>query len=374
MIKVCHMTSVHPRYDIRIFRKECVSLMNHGYDVTLLVVDDLPYEELNNIKIIPIKFHPKNRIGRIIGITKVMLKAALKVDAEIYHFHDPELIRIGLILKKHGKKVIFDSHECYVEQIKEKKYIPLIFRKIVSYMYLKYEEYALKKIDAVIFPATLNGKNIFEKKCKESYVINNLPLLSEFYDEYNKSTLKKNQICHVGSLSYNRGVSFQIEAVSEIDVILVLAGNYISKDYENEIIRQKGYKNVDYKGICDRKEIINILNESKIGLATILNVGQYNKFDNLATKVYEYMAMGLPVIITDSDYARKVNETFNCFFLVDPKNPKEIKEKIKYLISNSEIAKRMGENGRKAILERYNWEKEECVLLRLYSKLQIIKE
>ena len=76
MIKVCHMTTVHDRYDSRILKKECVSLANAGYDVTLLVADNLPDESFKNVKISSIDFSPKNRFDRIFNSKKQMLKKA----------------------------------------------------------------------------------------------------------------------------------------------------------------------------------------------------------------------------------------------------------------------------------------------------------
>ena len=68
--KVCHITSAHKRYDVRIFFKQCKSLAKHGYDVTLLVSDEKENEEIDGVKIISIKFKPKNRIDRFINVRK----------------------------------------------------------------------------------------------------------------------------------------------------------------------------------------------------------------------------------------------------------------------------------------------------------------
>lgn len=134
-VKVCHVTSVHPRYDTRIFIKECTSLTNAGYDVTLLVADGKPDEVKNGVKIISVSDIPKSRFHRIIKSSNVMYKKALKVDAEIYHLHDPELLSLARKLKKAGKKVVFDSHENYPAQIKVKGYIPYILRSAISSLY-----------------------------------------------------------------------------------------------------------------------------------------------------------------------------------------------------------------------------------------------
>lgn len=119
MIKLCHLTSVHSRFDIRIFHKECASLARKGFMVNLVVADGKG-DEVNNGVAIHDVGSSNGRFDRMRRAPNRVLKKALSLDAEIYHFHDPELIPVGLGLKRHGKKVVFDVHEDYVSQIREK--------------------------------------------------------------------------------------------------------------------------------------------------------------------------------------------------------------------------------------------------------------
>jgi hypothetical protein len=111
-IKVCHLTSVHPIDDVRIFHKECISLAKNGYDVTLIACGEREYEEIKNgVKCISLYVPVKNRLERMIKRPKAIYKKALEIDTYIYHFHDPELLPLGKKLKRKGKKVIYDAHK-----------------------------------------------------------------------------------------------------------------------------------------------------------------------------------------------------------------------------------------------------------------------
>ena len=157
------MTSAHPRYDQRILYRECVSLQKEGYHVTLIVNDEKENEKFKNINIKSTKHdYTVSRWKRMIFGTYHVYKLALKEDADIYHFHDPELLPFAIKLKKKNKVVIFDSHENYYDRIQYKYYIPQHIRKIAAKLYSFYENRVLKKNDGVIFPTLINGKNILK--------------------------------------------------------------------------------------------------------------------------------------------------------------------------------------------------------------------
>ena len=113
--KVCILTSVHPPFDIRIFHKEAKSLARAGYDITLIAQHDKE-EIVEGIRIVSLP-KPKNRIDRMTRTVWSAYRKAIKIDADIYHFHDSELIPIGLLLKLRGKRVIYDVHEDFPASI-----------------------------------------------------------------------------------------------------------------------------------------------------------------------------------------------------------------------------------------------------------------
>lgn len=363
---VCHITSAHRKEDDRIYLKECVSLANSGYE-TYLVQRGNSYKK-NGVNIIGFGNASPSRLKRMFKDTRRAYKIALELNCDIYHIHDPELLPYALKLKRKGKTVIFDSHEIYSEHIKAKKYLHGA-SYIISKIYNFYESFVLKRIDAVISVCTVNGKDYFKGKCPNTCIIRNLPILEEFYEHFNNNLEKSNNVCYVGGLTEIRGIKNDIIASSRCNVNLILAGEFDSNEFKDLVQSMPEYSCVDYRGFVDRNEVRKIISECKVGLATMLNKGDYWKTDSYGIKVYEYMSMGVPVIRQNSEFDIKMMEKYKFGLCVDPENVDEIARAIKYIIENPDEARKMGENGRKAIREEFNWQIEKEKLIKLYSKL-----
>ncbi len=369
--KVCHMTSGHPAEDQRIFHKECVSLAKAGYGV-YLVQQGGSYEK-NGVHIVGFGEMPKSRLKRMAQTARRVYRAALAVDADIYHFHEPELLPYGLKLKKRGKKVIFDSHELYVQQIRAKEYLPGWSRALIAGAYGVYERHVLRTIDGVIFPCKIEGRNPFEGRCRRAALINNVPRLDEFYDRYSEAVPKRERsIVYVGGLTHNRGVTHLVKSAAKAGCTAWLGGTFSPASYQAEMESLPEYSHVRYLGQLSRSQVAETLQSCQIGMAALLNVGQYGKLGTLATKVYEYMSLGLPVVLSSTPYNTEAVERCRFGICADPEDTESIAAAITYLLDHPEEARRMGENGRKAVKEEFNWGVEEKKLLALYE--DILKE
>lgn len=368
MVKVCHLTSGHSSTDVRIFERQCTSLAKAGYD-TYLVAQGDTYTK-NGVHIVGVPKSTGGRLGRIIKGSRAVYSKALEIDADIYQLHDPELLMYALKLKSRGKRVIFDSHEFYGMQIREKTYIPKIIRNLTASLYMLYEKYVNQRIDATIEVCTLMGKDYFEGRCHRRVFVNNVCRLDEFQPSSKIPFEQRKSIVCIGKLSPSRGITHLIKGVAKTKATLILGGNFISKEYQAELRAMPEYSCVDYRGFITPQQAAEALDGCLVGMATLLHVGQYPKIDTLPTKVYEYMAMGLPVIISDSPYAVKMINKYKFGIAVDPSNPDQIAEAINYLVDHPEKASEMGQNGRRAAVEEFNWGIEEKNLFELYQDLE----
>ena len=373
MTKVCHMTSAHQPEDERIFFKEAVSLAKNGYE-TYLVCRGEHYEK-NGVHIVGVGQPAGGRFSRMTTFARRIYQVALELDAEIYHFHDPELLPYGLKKKKKGKQVIFDSHEKYSDQILTKKYLPGPVAKLIGKLYEQYENFVLRRLDAAIFPCTLNGQNPFEGKCRRSEIIANHPIFSEFYDKYRTDWPKNEKsVCYVGGLTENRGITNSMEGAYQAHATLYLAGRFSPADYQQQLMEKEAYQCIAYQGFLSREKVADLIASCNIGLYLLKDVGQYLKLETMGIKVYEYMSMGLPVIMSHSPYNDWLAEQYQFAICVDPENVQEIADTIRYLLGHPDEARRMGECGRRAIKQYFNWDVEEKKLLTLYDTLVSSKE
>ena len=128
-----------------------------------------------------------------------------------------------------------------------------------------------------------------------------------------------------------------------------------------------GWQRVNALGFLDRAGVRDVLGRSMAGLVTLHPVINY--IDALPVKMFEYMSAGIPVIASDFPLWREIIAGNDCGLLVDPLNPAAIAEAIDTLVSNPTMAQRMGENGRRAVEERYNWGIEEQKLMAFYERI-----
>lgn len=362
---IVQMTSVHKRYDTRIFLKQCQSLVSLGARVVLIVADGLGDESNKGVEIVDVG-KPSGRINRMSRTTFRVFQKALEFDADVYQIHDPELLPMALRLKARGKKVIFDSHEDVPLQILSKPYMNPLSRALVSWVYAMIERFAVSRLSFVI-AATPSIKSKFRAMGCPVEDVNNYPLLNELMVKTSEASAKKRQIAYVGGFSEIRGIIPLVRALElvEPDVELVIAGECSEPKTKALLETLPGWRHVTLLGFVGREQVADLLAQSVAGMVTFLAAP--NHVEAQPNKLFEYMSAGVPVIGSNFPLWSEVIEANRCGLCVDPSDPKEIAAAIQYLLNNTDVMSEMGDNGGRMVVERYNWEMERAKLVRVYE-------
>lgn len=365
--KCVQLTSMHPVFDTRIFVKQCRTLAEAGYDVVLIAAHDRD-ECVDQVQIRAV---PKNASrGRrgLITLPRLFWRA-LRESGDVYHFHDPELIPIGLLLKLCGKTVVYDVHEDYPRAVLIKRWLPSAIRRLVSVAFSGVELVAGWCFDGVVavtqtiadrFPA---GKTI---------VVQNYPRLDEFCEiPVRRPYHERDQVvAYVGAISEERGIREMVDALPLVaetrSLRMTVAGEFSERDVKHAVQQKPGWSHVEHLGWCGRTQVQDVLNRARIGLVTLHPTPSYRVCNPV--KLYEYMAAGLPVVASDFPMWRQVVSEAECGLLVDPLNAEDIAQAVKWLLDNPLEAERMGQRGHQAVTQQLNWCQEADKLLDMYAR------
>jgi glycosyltransferase involved in cell wall biosynthesis len=365
--KATHLSSVHPLDDVRIQPKECKALVDAGFEVSL-VIPTSSDQVLDGVKIrsVPVPRSRRERLGATIW---KVYRAALAERADVYHFHDPELIPIGVLLKLRGAKVIYDVHEDVPRQILDKQWLPARTRRAISLMTALLERFVARMLDGIVTATPSIGKRFPPKK---TVAVQNFPRLSEFgptegalaYSERASTVL---YVGRVSDVSGTRELIQGMNRVSRRDARLTIAGICRPASLEAELRASPGWTRVDFLGWKERQAVALLMGRSRVGVVTYLPLP--NHLEAQPTKLFEYMAAGLPVIASDFAWWRELLAPVGCSLFVDPQDPDAIANAIDWVLSNPTEAEAMGRRGQAAVRERLNWEAQARLLAAFYERL-----
>ncbi len=402
-MKICHITSIHSPIDVRIFLKEATSLAAHGYDVHLVAPGsssvatdpskDNDTDQANDVyhfhsseppsqEIFEeqgVTFHNVERAsgGRLARMTRTtwsVYRSAQAVDADLYHFHDPELIPIGLLLKAQGRHVVRDVHENLPEQILSKHWVPTWLRRSLATISRSVEAFSAHFFDGIIAATPAIGRRFPSGK---TAVVQNFPLQSELtvvapipYED------RPGWITFVGGISEIRGIYEMLKAIDILDCSggsenqvpqLRLAGAFRSSELELEAMQMPGWKRTKFLGWQSRQDMADLLARSRMGL--VLYHPMPNHVDAQPNKLFEYMSAGVPIVASDFPLWREIVENERCGIMVDPLNPAAIAEAMQWIFDHPQEAAKMGERGQRAVATTYNWESQVAGLFTLYADI-----
>ena len=371
--KVCIVAPIHIWNDVRVFKKQAVSLENSGYEVCL--VARMPKEQdgltVKNIKLIRSKLSDKGKISRILLIYKVFFQA-LSCRSDIYHLHNPNTIPIAFLLRLFGKKVIYDTHEDFSQRLLFRDWIPNNLKKISCHIVSILEAITAKVSNGAIGTQSAVVRRLGNK----AILIGNQPRFNESLlkevDKIKHSLKYDNSVfrlVYLGSINSSRGISDIVNALELINnkspVRLWLLGE-IGNDYLQELKALQGWNYVDYLGCLEQELAFSYVSMSDLGVIYIHDVGDHAFTD--PNKLYEYMTFGKPFIASDFNHWKEKLLGFEAGSFITPNCPGLFADKVIELIGKPNLRKTMGETGLQYVSQN-NWDIEFKKLKKLYSEI-----
>jgi glycosyltransferase involved in cell wall biosynthesis len=364
--KIRHVTTVHTIRDPRIFHKQCRSLAALGYDVALIACHDRR-EVIDGVLIVPLD-RPRGRLDRMLRVAWNAYRAAMSERADVYHLHDPELLWVGVLLRLSGRRVIYDVHEDVPKQIMSKHWIPRRARRLVARAFARVEQLCARVVDGIV-AATPSIAQKFPGGT--TVVVQNFPeaAFARADDGAGPPAERTDAFVYTGGLMEIQGVREMAEAFAMLPdgMTGTIAGTFHPQELQAEIAALPGWRRVRFLGQVPRAEILHAMDRARAGI--VVNHPTPNYLDAYSTKMFEYMARGLPVVCSNFPLWAEIVGGAECGIPVDPRNATEIAGAIRSLNEDPALARRLGENGRRAVAERYNWEAELGKLEGLYRQV-----
>lgn len=358
------MTTVHSVEDTRVFHKQCRSLAAMGHDVMLVAARPVN-ETRDGVRIIGVG-EPGSRLGRILGSTWRVMKTALAQKPDVFQFHDPELIPVGLMLRFLGRRVVYDIHEDYVTSILQKRYLPGPVRKVVSMLFDGVERLASRAFVCLL------AERYYEDRFPHGHHILNYPLTDALPLDADIAPSTR-RLIYTGGQSYVRGARIHANLVNLLDDVEVHAIGRCEPGVADAMRGVAGGNGdrliIEGDGVhVPFQEILRRYREERWGAALALFPPTPHYLRKELTKFYEYMGAGLPIVCSDFPVWKDLIEGIGCGVCVDPEDDQAVATAVEQVLADPEEARRMGERGRAAVRDRFNWDGEAAKLENIYRR------
>ncbi len=370
-MKIVHATSVHRWNDVRIYHKMCRSLVSAGHEVHLVAAAPVegPRPTSSDGVILHFIERGRGRIGRVLGTARSVVATALGLAPDIVHFHDPELLPyFAATESRYNSRVVYDVHEDHRVSVVDRSWAPPGLRRALGWGVGFAEDRCSRRFAAIV-AATPRIASRFAKHRQVGLVQNFPEIESAPSPESQHLSRVAGRFVYIGGLSAGRCVEEMIDSVGEAGhpASLELAGPWESAKLAEGCRARPGWRRVVEHGFLGRPEVFRLMATAVAGL--VLFRPLRNHVEAQPNKLFEYMLAGLPVIASDFPLWRSLIEPGRLGLLVNPESVSEIAGAMEWVMAHPEQAAEMGQRGRAAVLERYNWAGELKSLLEVYQRL-----
>lgn len=366
MARVVHLSTVHHDWDNRIINKECRALAQAGIDTHLVI--SAPEDRLTHgVHVHAIR--KRGRLGRLLGSQREAWLKLAELKPDLLHIHDPELIPLAIWWGRlHRRPVIYDAHEDLVKQLQTKPWVRgrkgQVVRGVARWLLLLADQGCDAIVAATTPIAGTFRRHRIGRGDRPVVVVQNLPWAGDFPDA---DVVNNGRVAvYTGDLSEERGFTTMVDATSRVPgASLLLAGRALGTVGTDE--RLTASEVVDYRGLVQPSQLAEIIGQARVGLVCLKRLPNYE--NSLPTKVFEYMASGVPFLATDFPAWKELFGGYDAGVFVNTDDPAAVASALSELINDPGRCAELGANGRRAVQERFGFENEAAKLVNLVRTL-----
>lgn len=367
--RILHLTTAHQADDVRIYERECRSLAACGrYEVYLAAPGTMPRG--GGITQIPLAPAPSNRLRRFVAGPRKASALSRTVAADLWHFHDPELLPVALKLALAGESVIWDAHEDYVGQLtgsEAKSWVPKFARGAVR----AGTRALLSLIDkhaAGIIAATPAIASHYSNH--RTAVVGNEARLELF--EHCRPTFSSQQVLFTGSPGPGHLFLDAVEAIAGLpNVRLAVAGRDPDPAVWAQAKATLGNR-LTHLGWLDRAGLAGAIGSSALGLATYSDIPVHAT--NSPNKLFEFAAAGLPVVATPTESNKRYVGDNGTGVVAGGFSSSDLANAINHLLTDGAVWEAASVAGRTWAAREGSWSASEERLLKLYGDVLAHRE
>jgi glycosyltransferase involved in cell wall biosynthesis len=319
------------------------------------------------------------RIARASRGGRVMfaLRAALAEEADIYHFHDPELIPLGIALKalRRSRAVVYDVHEDYPSMMLEKYWLPQPVRPLIAKGAAAANRLAGFCLNGIVTADPWVAEEFQKFAPGKTTVYYNFPVPSLFALNGKRVTATADLV-YVGGMSERSGIFVLLDALALLREqgyrpTVRLAGYTDGIAGRSAIEKAIGDRRlgeqIDFHGRIPHAEVPSWIRSGRVGLVMLQAIPKFMK--NIPSKMFEYWACGLSVIASDLPPIRRFVTDHETGLLFSPEKSESLAEAIRFMMEHTEERERMGQLGHKRVWEEWNNETQIDRLIRFYKRI-----
>jgi glycosyltransferase involved in cell wall biosynthesis len=368
------VTSIHPDFDARVWRHAKL-LAASGHVVHLVA----PWSVEPGLGRDGVIFHPfhkaQSRATRLLNVPRHLLPALWRIlgKVDVVHFHDIDLLPWMTALALF-KPVVYDVHENYPDEMLVREWIPPFLRRPLAWGVRWGQWFCARIIRNIVLVAPSQESDFGSLRLRKTYIFN---YASRALIDSAKPGLAQREprVVFIGAHHENNGSWLLLDIAERLlvrapKIRIITTGRFFDEKFRlqfTEAIEKRRLSNMDLLPPVKPPQIMDILNQAMVAISPNLRVPQQIK--GIHTKIFEYMAAGLPIVISDLPHQVEVVAGNRAGLMARPEDVDTFVDAVLRLTGDPDLALEMGRAGQQAYIRQYSYESQLSDILRFYVAL-----